>query len=165
MPHKRNPRLSEQMTSLARVVRANAIPAMENIVSWHERDLTNSSVERIIIPDSCILIDYLLNTFARVVERLVVYPENMMRNLELMGGLVFSERIMLKLVEKGLSREDAYVIVQENAAKAWAGERFRDALESDSRVTSILGKDELSDIFDYQHHVRNVDVIFKRLGI
>ena len=165
MPHKRNPRLSEQVAGLARVVRANAFPALENVTTWHERDLTNSSVERIIIPDSCILIDYLLNTFARVVERLIVYPENMMRNLEQMGGLVFSERIMLKLVEKGLSREDGYIIVQENAAKAWAGENFREALESDPRVTSVLSKEELAEIFDYKHHVRNVDVIFERLGI
>lgn len=165
MPHKRNPRLSEQVAGLARVVRANALPALENIVTWHERDLTNSSVERIIIPDSCILIDYLLNTFARVVERLVIYPENMMRNLTKMGGLVFSERVMLKLVEKGLSREDAYVIVQENSAKAWKGEDFKEALESDSRVTAFLSKDELAEIFNYRHHVRNVDVIFERLGI
>ena len=165
MPHKRNPRLSEQVAGLARVVRSNAFPALENIVSWHERDLTNSSVERIIIPDSCILIDYLLNTFAKVMERLVIYPEHMMRNLEQMGGLVFSERIMLKLVEKGLSREEAYVIVQENAAKAWAGENFRASLESDSRVLSIMSKDELAQVFDYKHHVRNVDLIFERLGI
>jgi adenylosuccinate lyase len=165
MPHKRNPRLSEQVVGLARVVRANLYPALENITTWHERDLTNSSVERIILPDSCLLVDYLLNTFARVVERLVIYPENMMRNLEQMGGLVFSERIMLKLVEKGLSREDAYVIVQENAARAWEGENFREALESDSRVTAVLSKDEFAEIFDYQHHVRNVDLIFERLGI
>ena len=165
MPHKRNPRLSEQVAGLARVVRSNAFPALENIVTWHERDLTNSSVERIIIPDSCILVDYLLNTFAKVVERLIVYPENMMRNLELMGGLVFSERVMLKLVEKGLSREDAYTVVQESAAKAWEGQSFREALESDPRVTSTLSKEELAEIFDYKHHIRNVDAIFERLGI
>ncbi|MFA6666717.1 MAG: adenylosuccinate lyase [Armatimonadota bacterium] len=165
MPHKRNPRLSEQVAGLSRIVRSNVIPALENIVSWHERDLTNSSVERIIIPDSFLLVDYLLNTFARVVEGLLVYPENMRRNLEQMGGLVFSERIMLKLVEKGLSREDAYVIVQENAAKAWAGENFKDALASDTRVASKLNKNELAEIFDYKHHVRNVDVIFDRLGL
>lgn len=165
MPHKRNPRLSEQVAGLSRVVRSNVIPALENMVSWHERDLTNSSVERIILPDSCILVDYLLNTFARVVERMVVYPENMMRNLEQMGGLVFSERIMLKLVEKGLSREDGYTIVQENAARAWAGENFKEALTSDPRVTGILSAEELSEIFDYKHHTRNVDVIFERLGL
>ncbi|HUV05088.1 MAG TPA: adenylosuccinate lyase [Armatimonadota bacterium] len=165
MPHKRNPRLSEQVAGLARVVRSNAFPALENIVTWHERDLTNSSVERIIIPDSCILVDYLLNTFAKVVERLIIYPENMMRNLELMGGLVFSERVMLRLVEKGLSREDAYTVVQENAAKAWEGQSFRAALESDPRVTSALSKEELAEIFDYKRHIRNVDAIFERLGI
>jgi len=165
MPHKRNPRLSEQVAGLARVVRSNAFPALENITTWHERDLTNSSVERIIIPDSCILVDYLLNTFTKVVERLIIYPENMMRNLQQMGGLVFSERIMLKLVEKGLSREDGYAVVQENAAKAWEGEAFREALESDPRVTSVLGKAELGNIFDCKHHVRGVDLIFERLGI
>jgi adenylosuccinate lyase len=165
MPHKRNPRLSEQVAGLSRIVRSNVIPALENIVSWHERDLTNSSVERIIIPDSFLLTDYLLNTFTRVVKGLLVYPENMKRNLEQMGGLVFSERIMLKMVEKGLSREEAYVIVQENAAKAWAGENFKDALASDSRVTSKLSQDELAEIFNYKHHVRNVDVIFDRLGL
>ncbi|MHB1457208.1 MAG: adenylosuccinate lyase [Armatimonadota bacterium] len=165
MPHKRNPRLSEQVAGLSRVVRSNAFPAMEDMVTWHERDLTNSSVERIILPDTCILIDYLLNCFTKVVDKLLVYPENMKANLEKMGGLVFSERIMLKLVEKGMTREDGYVIVQENAAKAWAGENFRNALESDSRVLSILNLDELADIFNYDHHVRNVDVIFDRLGL
>lgn len=165
MPHKRNPRLSEQVVGLSRIVRANVIPALENMTSWHERDLTNSSCERIIIPDSCMLTDYLLHSFTRVVEGMVVYPENMKRNLEQMGGLVFSERIMLKLVEKGLSREEGYVIVQENAAKAWAGEDFRTALESDPRVSSILPKEELAEIFNYQHHTRNVDVVFDRLGL
>lgn len=165
MPHKRNPRLSEQVAGLARVVRSNAFPALENVVTWHERDLTNSSVERIIIPDSCILVDYLLNTFTRVVQQLIVYPENMMRNLEKMGGLVFSERIMLRLVEQGLSREEAYDIVQSNAAKAWEGADFRQALQSDARVTSLLSAGTLDEIFDYRHHVRNVDLIFERLGI
>ncbi|MGB9587204.1 MAG: adenylosuccinate lyase, partial [Armatimonadota bacterium] len=162
---KRNPRLSEQVAGLARVVRSNAFPALENVVTWHERDLTNSSVERIIIPDSCILIDYLLNTFARVVQQLIVYPENMMRNLEKMGGLVFSERIMLRLVEQGLPREEAYDIVQANAAKAWEGADFRQALQSDARVMSLLSEGTLDEIFDYRHHVRNVDLIFERLGI
>lgn len=165
MPHKRNPRLSEQVSGLARIVRSNAFPAMENMVSWHERDLTNSSVERIIIPDSCMLVDYLLSSFTKVVEKLLVYPENMKANLEKMGGLVFSERIMLKLVEKGFSREDGYVIVQENASRAWAGEDFRHALESDARVLSVLSEAELAEIFNYDHHVRNVDVIFERLGL
>lgn len=165
MPHKRNPRLSEQVAGLARVVRANAFPALENIVSWHERDLTNSSVERIVIPDNCILIDYLLQTFTKVIEKMIVYPENMARNMKQMGGLVFSERIMLKMVEKGLSREDAYIIAQENAAKAWEGEDFRRALESDPRVSGLLTAEDLDELFDYKHHVRNVDIIFDRLGL
>jgi len=165
MPHKRNPRLSEQVAGLARIVRANAFPALENITSWHERDLTNSSVERIVIPDNCILVDYLLDTFTKVVERMIVYPENMTRNMNQMGGLVFSERIMLKMVEKGLGREEAYIIAQENAAKAWEGEDFRRALESDPRVGGLLTAADLDELFDYKHHVRNVDIIFERLGL
>lgn len=165
MPHKRNPRLSEQVAGLARVVRSNTYPALENIVSWHERDLTNSSVERIIIPDSCLLIDYLLATFTKVVEKLLVYPENMSRNLEMMGGLVFSERVMMKMVEKGLSREDAYAIAQENAAKTWEGADFKESMLADERVKAILSGEELDEIFNYEHHVRNVDLIFERLGL
>ena len=165
MPHKRNPIRTERLTGLARLLRGYSQTALENVALWHERDLTNSSVERIVIPDNCILVDYLLHTFARVVERMVVYPENMTRNMQQMGGLVFSERIMLKMVEKGLSREEAYVIAQENAAKAWAGESFRHALESDQRVLGLLSKHDLDELFDYKHHVRNVDVVFERLGL
>lgn len=165
MPHKRNPRLSEQVAGLARVIRANVIPALENITTWHERDLTNSSVERIIIPDSCILLDYLLNTFAKVVERLIVHPENMARNLEMMGGLVYSERVMLELIQQGISREDAYTIVQENAAKAWEGQDFQKALEADERVTALLSRENINTLFNVHRHVRNVDLVFERLGI
>ena len=165
MPHKRNPWRFETVVGLARVVRANSIPAMENVVSWHERDNTNSAAERVIIPDSCLALDFMIQSFTKLMSRLEVNVENMKRNLEKMGGLVFSERIMLKMVEKGMSKDDAYVIVQENGAKAWAGEDFRTALESDLRVSSILTKSELDEIFDYQHHVRNVDVIFERLEI
>ena len=165
MPHKRNPWRFESVVGLARVVRANCIPAMENVVSWHERDNTNSACERIIIPDSCLALDFMLQSFARLMSRLEINADNMMRNLKQMGGLVFSERIMLKMVEKGMSKEDAYVTVQENAAKAWEGGSFRDALASDERVKSLLTEQELDEIFDYQHHVRNVDLIFDRLGI
>ena len=165
MPHKRNPWRFETVVGLARVVRSNSIPAMENVVSWHERDNTNSAAERVIIPDSCLALDFMIQSFTKLMSRLEVNVENMKRNLEKMGGLVFSERVMLTMVEKGTSKDDAYVIVQENGAKAWAGEDFRSALESDPRVSSILTKSELDEIFDYQHHVRNVDVIFERLGI
>ena len=165
MPHKRNPWRFETVVGLARVVRANSIPAMEDVVSWHERDNTNSAAERVIIPDSCLALDFMIQSFTKLMSRLEVNADNMKRNLEKMGGLVFSERVMLTMVEKGTSKDNAYVIVQENGAKAWAGEDFRTALESDPRVSSILTKSELDEIFDYQHHVRNVDVIFERLGI
>ena len=165
MPHKRNPWRFETVVGLARVVRSNSIPAMEDVVSWHERDNTNSAAERVIIPDSCLALDFMIQSFTKLMSRLEVNVDNMKRNLEKMGGLVFSERVMLAMVENGTSKDDAYVIVQENGAKAWAGEDFRSALESDPRVASVLTKDELDDIFDYQHHVRNVDVIFERLGI
>ncbi|HET6453047.1 MAG TPA: adenylosuccinate lyase, partial [Armatimonadota bacterium] len=156
MPHKRNPWRFETVVGLARVVRANSIPAMEDVVSWHERDNTNSAAERVIIPDSCLALDFMIQSFTKLMSRLEVNADNMKRNLEKMGGLVFSERVMLTMVEKGTSKDNAYVIVQENGAKAWAGEDFRTALESDPRVSSILTKSELDEIFDYQHHVRNV---------
>ena len=165
MPHKRNPWRFETVCGLARVIRANSIPAMENEVSWHERDNTNSAAERIIIPDSCLALDFMIQSFTKLMSRLEVNVDNMKRNLEMMGGLVFSERIMLTMVEKGMSKEDAYLTVQQNAAKAWAGENFRDAIASDPRVSAILSKEQLDEIFDYKHHVRNVDVIFERLGI
>lgn len=165
MPHKRNPWRFETVCGLARVIRSNSLPAMENVVSWHERDNTNSAAERVIIPDSCLALDFILQSFAKLMSRLEINVDNMKADLEKMGGLVFSERIMLKMVEKGMSKDDAYVAVQQNGAKAWAGENFRDALESDERVTSVVSKEELAEIFDYKHHVRNVDCIFERLGL
>lgn len=165
MPHKRNPWRFETVCGLARVVRSNALPAMENVVSWHERDNTNSAAERVIFPDCCLALDFMIQSFTKLMSRLEVNVDNMRRNLEMMGGLVFSERIMLMMVEKGMSKDDAYVTVQENAAKTWAGENFKTALASDPRVTALLSKDELDEIFDYQHHVRNVDIVFERLGL
>ncbi len=165
MPHKRNPWRFETVCGLARVVRSNSIPAMENVVSWHERDNTNSAAERVIIPDCCLTLDFMIQSFAKLMSRLEINADNMKADLEKMGGLVFSERIMLKMVENGMEKDDAYVIVQENGAKAWAGQDFREALTSDERVTAVLSADELGEIFDYQHHVRNVDCIFDRLGI
>lgn len=165
MPHKRNPRLSEQVCGLARVVRASLTPALENVATWHERDLSNSSVERVIIPDAFITLDYILNTFNRVMKGLVVYPENMMANLQKMRGLVMSESVMLALVRTGLVRDEAYKIVQRNAAKAWDGQTFREALESDEDVKARLTPEQLDECFDYKAHLRNLKVVFERLGI
>lgn len=165
MPHKRNPRLSEQVTGLARVIRSNLYPALENVATWHERDLSNSSVERIIIPDAFMGLHYILRTFNRVVRGLVVYPENMLENLNKMRGLVCSEHVMLALVRSGLTRDEAYKMVQRNAARAWEGESFREALASDPEVVARLSESDLEECFDYRNHVRNVDVVFDRLGI
>ncbi|MEI6915827.1 MAG: adenylosuccinate lyase, partial [Armatimonadota bacterium] len=165
MPHKRNPRLSEQVTGLARVIRSLVIPALENVATWHERDLSNSSAERIIIPDAFVTLDYILNTFNRVMEGLVVYPDNMLANLEKMHGLVVSEQVMLALVRTGLLRDDAYKLVQRNAAKAWEGTDFRSALQEDPDVKDRLSEDDLDHCFDYRAHLQNLEVVFQRMGI
>lgn len=165
MPHKRNPRLSEQVTGLARVIRSTVYPALENIATWHERDLSNSSVERIIIPDAFIALDYALATFCRVMKGLVVYPENMKANLEKMRGLVVSEQVMLALVRSGLLRDDAYKIVQRNAARAWEGSDFKTCLREDEDVRSRLTPEELESCFDYREHLKNIELVFERLGI
>jgi adenylosuccinate lyase len=165
MPHKRNPWNSETVTGLARVVRGNLIPALENMATWHERDLTNSSVERIIIPDSMMLVDWMLVKFADILNGLIVYPENMQRNLEQMGRLVYSEQVMLTLIAKGLSREEGYTVAQRNASKAWAGEDYRAAVESDPTVQEYLTPAEVEEIFDIRHHLKNLDHTFRVLGI
>ncbi len=167
MPHKRNPVGSENISGLARVLRGNAIAAMENIPLWHERDISHSSVERIIIPDSCILIDYMLVRFTKIVKGLVVYPDNMRRNMDRFGGVIFSQAVMLKMVEKGISREDAYKLVQGNAMDAWNrdGGDFKANLLSDKEVTAILSPCEIETCFDPEHYLRNVAQVFERLGI
>ena len=166
MPHKRNPIRSENISGLARVIRGNAIAALENIPLWHERDISHSSVERVIIPDSCILIDYILARFTGVVDKLLVYPDNMQRNLEKTRGMLFSERILLELVGKGLTREDAYKLVQRNAMKVWEqGADFRESLLSDPDVSSRITEQELENCFDMEHHLRFVDEIFERAGL
>lgn len=165
MPHKRNPRLSEQVTGLARVIRSTVIPALENVATWHERDLSNSSVERIIIPDAFIALDYILHSFNSVMQGLVVYPENMRANLEKMRGLVMSEQVMLALVKTGLLRDEAYKLVQRNAAKAWEGSDFQSALLQDSEVMSRLSKEDLERCFDYRAHLKNLTHVFERMGI
>jgi len=162
MPHKRNPILTENLTGLARLVRSAVVPAMENVALWHERDISHSSVERGICPDACVHLDFALRRLAGVVERLVVYPENMARNLDRLGGLVHSQRVLLGLTQKGLSREASYAAVQRNAMKVWRGEgNFLDFLKADPEIT--LADAELEDLFDLGYHFKNVDRIFARV--
>jgi adenylosuccinate lyase len=162
MPHKRNPILTENLTGLARLVRSAVTPALENVALWHERDISHSSVERGIAPDSTVHLDFALRRLANVVERLVVYPENMAKNLDRLGGLVHSQRVLLALTQKGLSREASYAAVQRNAMKVWRGEgNFLDFLKADPEVT--LSDAELSELFDLGYHFKNVDVIFRRV--
>ncbi|WP_374468959.1 adenylosuccinate lyase [Phenylobacterium sp.] len=162
MPHKRNPILTENLTGLARLVRSAVTPAMENVALWHERDISHSSVERGICPDATVHLDFALRRLANVVERLVVYPENMAKNLDRLGGLVHSQRVLLALTQKGLSREASYAAVQRNAMRVWRGEgAFLDFLDADPEVT--LSRGELSELFDPGYHFKNVDRIFARV--
>ena len=166
MPHKRNPVLSERICGLARLVRSNAGAALENIPLWGERDISHSSVERAIIPDSTILVDYLLEKFIQILDALSVYEENMKANLEMTGGLVFSEGILLKLVKKGVSREDAYRMVQRNAMRTWQENRdFQELVRKDSEIAKYLDEEEIKSIFNLAHHLRWGDKILERLGI
>ena len=166
MPHKRNPISSENITGCARVLRGYMISSFENVPLWHERDISHSSVERIILPDATILLDYMLNRFAGVIENLMVYPENMLENMEKTHGLVFSQRLLLMLIEKGLSREKAYDTVQPLAMKAWEEKRtFRDLVESDHTIKENLNSSEIDAAFDLNHHTRRVDEIFERVGL
>jgi adenylosuccinate lyase len=166
MPHKRNPWRFESIVGLARVVRANVIPAMENITSWHERDNTNSACERVIIPDSFLATDFLLQSLTKLLSKIEINTHNMTRNLEMMGQLVFSEHVLLALVKKGMTREEGYKVCQKNAAKCWdEGVSFRKALEQDADVIRLLSPTELDECFDLKHHLRNIDTILKRLGI
>ena len=166
MPHKRNPELTERVCGLARLVRGYALTSLENIALWHERDISHSSNERIILPDSCLTMDYILALFASVMRRLQVFPHRMKKNLDLTRGLVFSQRIMLALIDKGLSRQKAYEIVQKNATKAWQGNRsFLTLIKADAEVTGTLSLEELEKLFDYQFYLQHVDDIFLRLGL
>jgi adenylosuccinate lyase len=166
MPHKRNPELSERVSGQARVLRGNALAALENVALWHERDISNSSVERVIIPDSCILLDYALAMMTYILRGLYVDASRMMRNLELTGGLVFSQQVMLALVEAGMKREDAYAIVQARAMEAWDQERnFRELISRDPEVVRLLNPERLAGAFDLQRHLRYVDHIFERVGL
>ena len=164
MPHKRNPVLTENLTGLARMVRAYALPAMENVALWHERDISHSSVERMIGPDATVTLDFALNRLAGVIDKLVVYPENMQANLDRLGGLIHSQRVMLALTQAGVSREESYRLVQRNAMPVWRGEGdFLDLLKADSDVTAALSQAELEALFDLGYHTKHVDTIFARV--
>ena len=166
MPHKRNPELCERICGLARLVRGHAITSMENVALWHERDISHSSNERITLPDSCLVLNYMFHLFKYIAKDMRVYPEHMERNLGVTKGLIFSQRVMLALVDKGLSRQKAYSIVQRNATKSWKDEvNFFDLLLKDSEVTKHLSKKDLEGIFDYQYFIRHVDEIFARLKL
>jgi len=166
MPHKRNPELCERICGLARLVRGYALTSMENIALWHERDISHSSTERITLPDSCLILDYSLALFTSVMRGLQIYPQRMKRNMKLTKGLVFSQRVMLALIDKGLSRQKAYELVQRNAMKAWKGNKnFLSLLKADSQVTATLPQGELEPLFDEQYYLRYVNEIFERLGL
>ncbi|MDY6916088.1 MAG: adenylosuccinate lyase [Candidatus Cloacimonadota bacterium] len=166
MPHKRNPIVSEQMCGLARILRSYASSAFENNALWHERDISHSSVERIILPDSTILINYMLNKMIPLIENLLVYPENMMKNLELTNGLVFSQVLLLALSGKGISREEAYNIVQRNAMKCWKNKiPFRDMVSADEDIQKYLSPDEIDSVFSFDRYLKHTDHIFSRIGI
>jgi adenylosuccinate lyase len=164
MPHKRNPVLSENLTGLARVVRAYAMPALEDVALWHERDISHSSVERVIGPDATIALDFALARLTGIIKDLVVYPERMRQNLDRLGGLIYSQRVMLALTEAGVPREDAYRIVQRNAKRVWEdGADFLEALLADKDVTKALSPETIRAQFDLGYHLKHVDTIFARV--
>jgi adenylosuccinate lyase len=164
MPHKRNPVLSENVTGLARMVRAYVTPALENVVLWHERDISHSSVERMIGPDATVTLDFALTRLSSIIDKLVIYPANMEKNLDRLSGLIHSQRVMIALTQKGVAREDAYRLVQRNAMPVWRGEGdFLKLLKSDKDVRAHLSEAELAEMFDLQHHLKHVDTIFERV--
>jgi adenylosuccinate lyase len=164
MPHKRNPVLTENLTGLARMVRSAVTPAMENVALWHERDISHSSVERMIGPDATITLDFALSRLAGVVDKLLVYPQNMRKNLDRLGGLIHSQRVLLALTQKGVSREESYALVQRNAMPVWRGEGdFLTLLKADKDVRHSLSESELESLFDLGYHLKQVDFIFKRV--
>ncbi len=166
MPHKRNPELSERICGLARLIRGHSVTALENVALWGERDISHSSAERIILPDACLALDYILSIFTRVMRDLRVYPQRMWENIESSRGLIFSQRVLLELVDKGMAREDAYAIVQRNAAVGWdQGEDFRQLIKSDQETATYLSERELDELFDYGYYTRYVDETFQRLGL
>jgi len=166
MPHKRNPVNCERIAGLARLLRGNAHAAMDNVNLWHERDISHSSVERVIIPDSTLILDFMLRQFTTIMENLIVYPEHMRANLERTGGLVYSQRLLLALIDKGVSRSDAYEWVQEQAMATWhEGGSFKERVLVDERILAYLTPAEIDGLFDYRYHLRHVDEIYARFGL
>ncbi|MFD2924597.1 adenylosuccinate lyase [Halobacillus naozhouensis] len=166
MPHKRNPIGSENMTGMARVLRGEMLTAFENVPLWHERDISHSSAERVILPDATIAINYMLNRFGNIVKNLTVFPERMQENMEKTYGLIFSQRVLLTLIDQGMVREEAYDLVQPKAMEAWErGVPFRGLIEADDKITSTLTEEQIEACFDYKHHLKNVDRIFDRIGL
>jgi len=169
MPHKRNPILTENLSGLSRIVRGSVIPALENVVLWHERDISHSSVERMIAPDTTVTLDFALIRMANVIEELIVYPDQMQKNIDRFGGLVFSQRLLLELTQKNVSREESYKVVQKNAMKAWEGFdssdelNFEELIKKDKFITSTLSQKEIDNIFDMNYHLKNIDKIYKRV--
>jgi len=164
MPHKRNPVLSENLTGLARLVRSAVVPALENVALWHERDISHSSVERMIGPDATVTLDFALMRLTGMMEKLVVYPDRMKKNLDDLGGLVFSQRVLLALTQAGMSREDSYKAVQRNAMQVWEhGGNFLELLAADAEVAKHISRDELEPMFNMAYHTKHVDTIFKRV--
>ncbi len=164
MPHKRNPIGSENLSGLARIVRANAMAALENIPLWHERDISHSSVERVIAPDSTILIDYMLSRLTGIIQKLVIYPERMQSNLNRLKGLVYSQQILLALAEAGVTREDAYKLVQNQAMRVWKSEKdFQTLILEDARICDTLGPEKIKEIFDVSYHLKYITAIFDRV--
>ncbi|MCZ2490976.1 adenylosuccinate lyase [Dellaglioa carnosa] len=166
MPHKRNPIGSENITGLARVIRGHMVTAFEDVTLWHERDISHSSAERIILPDTTILLDYMLRRFTKIIKELTVFPDNMKKNMGRTFGLIYSQRVLLKLIDSGMSREAAYDLIQPKTAISWDQQiQFRPLLEADEQIMSALTQEDLDDAFDYHYHIRNVDAIFKRIGL
>ncbi len=167
MPHKRNPIRSERLTGIARIIRSYTVAALENVALWHERDISHSSVERVMLPDTCILTHFMLKEITNLVKNLLVYPDNMKRNMNVYGGVIFSQRVLLALVEKGMSREDAYQAVQKCAHEAWNKEdgNFHALVCKDTQIAQYLSAEDIENCFDPQHHLQNLDTIYQRLGI
>jgi adenylosuccinate lyase len=166
MPHKRNPIVCERIAGLSRVLRSNALAGMENVALWHERDISHSSVERVVVPDSCILLDFILADMIKIVDNLLVYPENMQRNLNATHGLIFSQEVLLALTKKGMKREDAYRIVQEQAMKVWReGKEFKDLLMASGDITEHLSQNEIDELFDARRSLKHLDEMFERAGL
>jgi adenylosuccinate lyase len=164
MPHKRNPVLSENLSGLARLVRSYALAALENVALWHERDISHSSVERVIGPDATIVLDFMLGRFTGMMDKLIVYPDRMLSNLNMTNGVIFSQMVLLALIEKGMTREDAYTIVQKNAMKSWhEGIEFKELLEKDDAIKKYLQGQDLAEIFNINNFLKNLDFIFNRV--